>query len=194
MLALALCAGLALARQSDREQPMEIESDYQKTVLEESGGKGGVTELRGNVRMIQGSLKIVAERAVLYQHPGDARDAQGNDIGGTVARVLLTGKRAHLEERQDNGGALVRADAETIDYDADTGIARLEGNVDVVQQGRGEFSGPQMIYNTRTSEIESNAGNGGRVRMVIQPKAKKATTEKKGEPATRDEAGPDGGA
>ncbi|MBN8728657.1 MAG: lipopolysaccharide transport periplasmic protein LptA [Xanthomonadales bacterium] len=172
ILALALCAGLVHGRESDREQPMEIESDYQKTVLEDSGGKGGVTELRGNVRMTQGSLKIQADRATLYQHPGNARDAQGNDVGGTVARVVLTGRRAHLEERQDNGGALIRADAETIDYDADTGIAKLTGDVNVVQQGRGEFSGPQMVYNTRTSEIESDAGGGGRVRLIIQPKAK----------------------
>jgi lipopolysaccharide export system protein LptA len=191
LLALVLCASFVQARESDREQPMEIEADYQKTVLETGSGKGGVTELRGNVRMTQGSLKIQAARATLYQHPGTARDAQGNDIGGTVARVLLTGKRAHLEERQDNGGALIRADADTIDYDADTGIARLSGDVEVVQQGRGEFSGPQMVYNTRTGEIESDAGNGGRVRLTIQPKAKSAAPGHK--PEADSGARPDGG-
>ena len=193
LLALTLCAGLVHGRESDREQPMEIESDYQKTLLEDSGGKGGVTELRGNVRMTQGSLKIHADRATLYQHPGNARDAQGNDVGGTVSRVVLTGRRAHLEERQDNGGALIRADAQTIDYDADTGIAKLQGDVNVVQQGRGEFSGPQMVYNTRTSEIESDASSGGRVRLIIQPKPRNAASQRR-EPDADGETRPGGSA
>ncbi|MCK9538378.1 lipopolysaccharide transport periplasmic protein LptA [Dokdonella sp.] len=177
-IALVAMSAPLPALESDREQPMEITAGYQKTQLASDDNQQGITLFRNDVRMHQGSLKIHAAEATVYQHPADARDAHGNDIGGTVSRVLLTGQPAHLEERQQAGGALVRADAERIDYDADTGVAVLSGNVSVVQQGRGEFRGPRMTYNTRTGEIESGArgadGEGGRVHLIIAPKAKSA--------------------
>ena len=41
----------------------------------------------------------------------------------------------------------------------------------VVQQGRGEFRGAHMTYNTNTGVMESgNQDAGGRVHMIIQPK------------------------
>lgn len=191
-LALAACAGPLAAAESDRAQPMDITAGYQKSQLASADNQQGVTLFRGDVRMRQGSLKITAAEATLYQHATNARDAQGNDIGGSVARVVLTGQRAHLEERQQEGGALVSADAERIDYDADTGMAVLSGNVTVVQQGRGEFSGPRMTYNTRTGEIESDASqSGGRVHLVIQPKAKPAAPAKPAKDA-KDATKPDG--
>lgn len=171
-LVLLLACGAATALDGDRNQPMEITADFQKTRLA-GAQEAGITELRGNVQMVQGSLRIRAARALVHQHPGEARDAQGNDVSGNVARVVLSGNPAHLEERQQAGGALVSADAAEIDYDADSGLALLTGNVRVEQAGRGEFMGERMRYNTRTGEIESGAeGSGGRVRLLIQPKVK----------------------
>jgi lipopolysaccharide export system protein LptA len=173
-LALAV-APLAHALSTDRDKPMDITADYQKTQLNTSNKQPGVTHLRGNVRMLQGSLKASADEATMYQHPNGARDAQGNDISGGVQRVVLTGKRAHLEEQQDNNGGLVSADAARIDYNADSGIAELTGEVTVVQQGRGEFHGAHMTYNTNTGEMESgDTKPGNRVHIIMQPKAKPA--------------------
>jgi lipopolysaccharide export system protein LptA len=165
LLAL-LAAPLAQALSTDRDQPMDIRADHQKTAI------GEQTQLNGNVVMVQGSLKATGANATVYQHPSNARDSRGNDIGGSVKRIVLTGQRAHLEERQDGGG-LVTADARRIDYDVDTSIAELTGDVRVLQQGRGEFYGEHMTYNTVTGEIESGGTTpGNRVHMIIQPRAK----------------------
>ncbi len=186
LLAL-LAAPLAQALSTDRDQPMDIRADHQKTAI------GEQTQLNGNVVMVQGSLKATGANATVYQHPSNARDARGNDIGGSVRRIVLTGQRAHLEERQDGGG-LVTADARKIDYNVDTSIAELTGDVRVLQQGRGEFYGEHMTYNTVTGEIESGGTTpGNRVHMIIQPRAKGAgaAADKPTAPAPATPAGND---
>ncbi len=175
VLAALVAAPLAHALSTDRDKPMDITADYQKSQLNSSNGQPALTHLRGNVRMTQGSLKAHADEATMYQHAGNAKDAQGNDVSGGVQRVVLVGKPAHLEEQQDNNGGLVNANADKIDYNTDNGIAELTGNVTVVQQGRAEFHGAHMTYNTNTGEMESGDNTAAnRVHMIIQPKAKAA--------------------
>ena len=201
-LALALCLAaspFAHALGTDRDKPMDINADYQKTQLNSGGTQPGVTHLRGNVRITQGSLKANGAEATMYQHPANGKDAQGNSLAGGVQRVVLTGKRAHLEQLQDDNGGLVTAEAEKIDYNADTGVAELTGDVTVVQQGRGEFHGAHMTYNTNTGEMESGDNTpANRVHMIIQPKAKPpaapASKDAKpaGAPASKDAGAADG--
>ena len=157
----ALAAPAAHALSSDREQPMDVKSNYSKMV-QGSDKQPGHTYLRGDVRVVQGTMQANAAEATIHQNKA-----------GEVTRVLLTGKPAHLQQQQDGGG-LVKADAERIDYDNTSGIAELTGNVTVVQQGRGELHGAHMTYNTNTGEMESVGGDAGRVHMIIQPKAKPA--------------------
>lgn len=172
-LAALLAAPCALARTGDRDQPMDIRADHSKTT-QGSAKAAGVTILTGNVRMTRGTMKANAAQATLYQHPDGAKDAQGRDISNEVQRVILVGKPAHLEEI-GNDGDLVTSNADKIDYDADTSVAVLDGNVSVVRQGRSEFHGEHMVYNTETGEMESGNLNGSApVHIVIQPKAKPA--------------------
>ena len=104
----------------------------------------------------------------------EGKDAQGNDISNEVQRVILVGKPAHLEEI-GNDGDLVISNADQIDYNADTNVAVLDGNVSVVRQGRSEFHGEHMVYNTETGEMESGNLNGSApVHIIIQPKPKPA--------------------
>ena len=158
----ALVAPAAHALRSDREQPMDVKSNYSK-IVQGSDKQPGHTYLRGDVRVVQGTMHANAAEATIHQ-----------DKAGEVTRVVLTGKPAQLQQQQDGGG-LVKADAERIDYDNTSGIAELSGNVTAVQQGRGEFHGAHMTYNTHTGEMESGDASGGdRVHMIIQPKAKPA--------------------
>lgn len=163
----------AHALSSDRQQNMQINSDYAKIVQNKESNQPGVTYLTGNVTMDQGTTKARGDEATIYQHAADAKDAQGRSISGDVQRVVLIGrkKQAHLEQQQDSGG-LMSANSDKIDYDADTSIAVLTGNVVVNQPGRGEFKGATMTYNTNTGEMESGDKNGPgqRVQMVIEPK------------------------
>jgi len=165
----------ALALSTDKQQNMLINSDYAKIVQNKDSNAPGVTYLNGNVTMDQGTTKARGDEATVYQHPGDAKDAQGKDISGDVQRVILIGKKkqAHMEQQQDGGGVMT-ANADKIDYNADTTVAVLTGNVIVVQPGRGTFKGAYMTYNTNTGEMESGdkATAGQRVQMVIEPKNK----------------------
>lgn len=170
-----LCALVPLAASAlstDRQQPMDINADYSK-IVQGSDKTPGTTFLRGNVQVVQGSMKAHGAEATIYQHPSNAKDAKGNDISGEIQRVVLVGKQAHIEQQQDNGTGLMTADADRIDYDNDTSVAVLTGNVSVVQQGRGTFHGEKMTYNTNTGEMESGDSTAAnRVHLVIQPKSK----------------------
>lgn len=175
LLAAGLAPIAAHALTSDKQQNMLINSDHAKIIQNKDNKAPGVTYLDGNVTMDQGTTKARGDEATIYQHPGDAKDAQGRDISGDIARVVLIGKKkqAHLEQQQDSGG-LFTASSDRIDYNADTSVAVLTGNVVVVQPGRGEFKGATMTYNTNTGEMESGdkSSSSQRVQMVIQPKNK----------------------
>jgi len=184
-VAFALFVGFAPiaahALSTDKQQNMLINADYSKMVQNTNNNAPGVTYLTGNVTMDQGTTKARGDEATIYQHAGDAKDAQGKDISGDIQRVVLIGKKkqAHLEQQQDSGG-LFTANSDKIDYDADTSVAVLTGNVVVVQPGRGQFKGAYMTYNTNTGEMESGdkTGPGSRVSMVIEPKNKAPATDK----------------
>lgn len=173
--AIVLAPLAAHALTTDKQQNMLINADYSKIVQNKDNNAPGVTYLNGNVTMDQGTTKARGDEATIYQHAADAKDAQGKDISGDVQRVILIGKKkqAHLEQQQDAGG-LMTSESDKIDYNADTSIAVLTGNVVVNQPGRGQFKGAYMTYNTNTGEMESGdkTSAGQRVQMVIVPKNK----------------------
>lgn len=173
VLALLSVAPSVYALSTDRDKPMDITADHAKMV-QGTDNAAGVTYLTGNVRIIRGSMKATSAEATIYQHPAKSKNAQGKDISSAVQRVILIGKPAHMEEIGKNGD-LVTSNADKIDYNADTAIAELTGNVTVVQQGRSEFHGTHMTYNTNTGEMESGDNTAAnRVHMIIQPKAPSA--------------------
>ncbi|WP_323134916.1 lipopolysaccharide transport periplasmic protein LptA [Dyella halodurans] len=119
-----------------------------------------ITTLTGNVVATQGTMKVTGDVAKLYL-----------DADTQIARILVTGKMAHIEQL-DDAGNLMQGDADTLDYDNVNGIAVLIGNAVVRQQGRGEFHGDKLTYNTNTALITGQAGGDGLVHGVILPKAK----------------------
>ncbi len=175
LLALAAAAPGALALSTDRQQTMTTKSDYTK-VVQASANAAGSAYLRGNVQIVQGSMKAKGAEATIHQHPDGAKNAQGEDVSGSIQRIVLVGKQAHIEQQQDNGAGLMTADADKIDFDSDTGIAVLTGSVKVVQQGRGTFNGERMTYNTNTGEMESaDTVSHTPITMTFEPKKKPAT-------------------
>ena len=161
LLACALPAH-AHALSTDRDKPMDVTAAYSR-INQGSDGKPGTTYLRGDVRVVQGTLKANAAEATIRQ-----------DADGAIRTVVLTGSQARLEQQQDGGGLMV-AQADRIEFDNASSVAELTGDVKVVQQGRGEFRGAHMTYNTNTGVMESgNQDAGGRVHMIIQPTKKAA--------------------
>jgi lipopolysaccharide export system protein LptA len=168
----------AFALSSDRSQAMQIDANYQKTTQSQSGKAGDpdVTKLDGNVVVTQGSLKAHADHATIYKNPSGVADKNGN-VGG-ITRVVLTGKQAHMQQVHDVDCTLMTADADTIDYLNDTGIATLTGSVVVVQKDKGEFRGERMVYNTNTGEMESgDLSSTSRVHIVMEPKSEQPTAK-----------------
>jgi lipopolysaccharide export system protein LptA len=168
----------ALAKQDDRNQPMNFAS---KTV-DGYNAPNTITTLTGNVVATQGTMKLTGDIAKLYLD----QDTQ-------VARALVTGNPAHIEQL-DDANNLMQGDAAQLDYDNINGIAVLTGNAVVRQQGRGEFHGDKLTYNTNTALITGQAGGDGLVHGVILPKPKPGTpgapAAKPATPATNTPAKP----
>lgn len=157
LLAAAVAAMLiavsssASARTSDRHQPMEIESA--RSVC--GTGANATCTLSGNVVMVQGSLHVRADKAVLQQ------------AAGNPSRALLSGN-VSLQQDMDDGDR-IDASSDAIDYDLRNDVMVLTGNV-VIRQQRGTLTGQRVVYNLKTGQVESGGEGAGRVRMRILPK------------------------
>ncbi|MBS7456738.1 lipopolysaccharide transport periplasmic protein LptA [Coralloluteibacterium stylophorae] len=149
---LLAAAGSALARSSDREQDMIIDAASTEGELTDNG----TVTFSGDVRMDQGTLRVRADDAV-----GTLRD-------GEIVRVVLTGAPARLQQEDDQGQPM-DARAARIDYDLATDTAVLTGDVEI-EQPRGNLRGERVVYDIATGRVRAGQ-EGGRVRMVIQPKS-----------------------
>ncbi|WP_267225042.1 lipopolysaccharide transport periplasmic protein LptA [Dyella silvae] len=153
---LALLPALAFAKKSDREQPMNYDAKY----TEAFNAPNTISTLKGNVKVTQGTMVLTGDVAKIYL-----------DADQQIARVVVTGNPAHIQQL-DEANNLVQGDAQTLDYDNLNGIAVLTTNAVVRQQGRGEFHGDKLTYNTDTSLITGESGGEGMVHGVILPKPK----------------------
>ncbi len=171
-LALAF-ASSAFGLKTDKDQQTNIDANYSKRVDSKTGTANDpdVTDLDGNVVITKGTIKMTSAHATIYSIPSGAKTANA----GKVARTVLTGKQAHMQQLHDGDCSLMTADADKIDYNPFTNIADLTGSVVVVQAGRGEFRGQHIIYNTDTGDMESGdmTSAAGRVHMVMEPGDKK---------------------
>lgn len=165
---IALAAPAAHALKSDREQPLEVAANHFATNQNKH-----LTVLTGGVKLTRGTMKGESDKGTVYQ---------GND--DEINRVVLEGKPAKMQQQLDSGG-LMRATAANIDYDTEKATAILTGNAFVIQEGRGEFRGERIVYNTETGELTGEGAPGGGITMKMQPKVKtEAKTEAK--PAGKD--------
>ena len=154
LLAATLVPGVATARESDRNQPMDIVADNSGGNL---AGGNGKYRFSGNVVIVQGTLEIHADTADVIQKNGETE------------RVVLTGKQATLKQQMDDG-TWMNARADNMDYNVNSEVIVLTGNYKVDSE-RGSNAGQRMVYNTRSGDMQSG-GDGTRVRTVIQPKNK----------------------
>lgn len=152
IVALA-AAGSAGARSTDRNQPMDTESDHQNGTF--TGDS--VNQLSGNVHISQGSLDVRAARAEITMRDGEA------------VRAVLTGAPVVLTQQMDDGTPIT-ARASTVDYNLKAQTATFTGNVQI-QQPRGSLSGQRVVYNMRTGQVNSSGQGAGRPKMRILPRS-----------------------
>jgi lipopolysaccharide export system protein LptA len=152
----AAFATAAHARTSDRNQPMDIEAAHQICGF----GANDTCTMTGNVTISQGSLNVVAAKAVVEQS------------GGEPSRALLSGG-VTLRQAMDDGNQ-INAKSSNVDYNLKTEVVVFTGNVEIVQQ-RGTLNGQRVVYNMKTGQVESGGDGNGRVKMRILPKSSQGT-------------------
>lgn len=153
LLLLAAASPLA-ALESDRQQPMQINSDRF-----EAGMNTSTTVLTGNVRITQGSLVVKAARADITQDKGE------------VSRALLTGAPATLKQTLAGGGEL-NASAQTIDYQLAEEMVDLRGGV-ILERPQGTLRSEHVSYSVKTGRLAAGEGASGGVQLVIPPRVPK---------------------
>lgn len=152
LLAAALAAGPALAKSTDRQQPMDVSADNSDALMEDNG----VSVLQGNVRIRQGTLEVDADRAEIHRR------------GGDIDRIVLTGAPVRLRQVSD-GGEPLDASARTVTYTMSEEIMVLAGSVEI-RQPRGTMRGETVRYDIDTGRL-NGGGDGQGVTLRILPKS-----------------------
>jgi len=152
-----------MALESDRQESLEVSANSTDGTLGD-----GVTTLRGNVDIRQGTLRITAD------------EAEVKKIDGRVGSVTFRGQPAFLEQEIEEQG-LVQATANVIDYQVATGIVTLTGNADV-KHPQYQISGELLTYDLNIQHFQgsSDENGNGRIHILLDPAVINADSEKKG--------------
>ena len=151
LLAAAVAAGPALAKSTDRQQPMDLSAANMDALLSDDS----VSTLEGSVTIRQGSLEVDADRAEIHRKAGE------------IDRIVLTGSPARLRQISDQGEPMDASAAQVV-YTISSEVMVLTGNV-VITQPRGNLRGETVKYDITTGRLDGG-GDGQRVQMRILPK------------------------
>lgn len=158
-----LCLSLPLmALESDRQEPLEVSANSTDGTLGD-----GVTTLRGNVDIRQGTLRITAD------------EAEVKKVDGKVSSVTFRGQPAFLQQEIEEQG-LVQATANTIDYQVASGLVTLAGNADV-KHPQYQISGDLLTYDLNVQHFQGSSGEdgNGRIHILLDPEVIKSGSLKK---------------
>lgn len=141
-----------MALESDRQKPLEVNANSTDGTLGD-----GITTLRGNVEIRQGSLHITAD------------EAEVNKIDGRVNSVTFRGQPAFLEQKIEDQG-LVQATANVIEYQVASGLVTLTGNAEV-KHPQYQISGDSITYDLNIQHFQGSgdANGNGRIRILLDP-------------------------
>ncbi len=165
-LLLLLSAGLALqafALESDISKPMNIRANSV-----EINDKTGVSTYRGNVVVIQGSMKITAD-ILWVTHNTEHK----------LMKIVAEGRPATYKQRPDNKDQDVRAQARRMEYFANRSLLVLKRQASL-SQGGNVFKSGKILYNLKTDRILAGARQtkGSRVNITIEARDKKTNKAK----------------
>ena len=154
----ALFATEAAALPSDREKPIHISSDSA-----DIDDATGIAIYRGNVIMDQGTTQLKGDTVTLYVS------------NKKIKRIVSKGNaqtQAYYEEEQTDNQGILKAWANTIDYNLVKETVALTTKARLIQNGD-TFVGNNIDYDQKKQLVNAKGGTGkkgsGRVQMVIQP-------------------------
>jgi lipopolysaccharide export system protein LptA len=184
-LSISLIAGLmvsaqSLALSSDRDQPAQIEADDT-----EINFKTGVRTLTNNVLVVQGSLRVKADKLVATYNKQ-----------GTLVKAVADGSLARFKQRPDDQPDDVEGWAKKILVDYPTNTITLIGKA-ALKQGATTATGNKIIYNMATDKLRimggSNvitAGKAGAAAAAPKPKIEDPFKDEVKDPAVTSESSP----
>lgn len=146
-----------LALPDDSQQRLTLEA--RSAEFDEANG---ITTYIGDVVMAQGSMKIEADKLVIYGELDSAK------------RVLATGNPARFQQQPSVTAQTVKAVANRLDYKVSDETLVLTGNASLEQEGNSLKSG-RIEYDVKKSLVKAGSDkkqgtSEDRVRMVIPPK------------------------
>ncbi len=162
----------------DQQQPIRIQSN--SAVIDDNKG---VSIYRGNVNVLQGSIKVLADTVTVH-----------NGENG-ITRVVAVGTPAHYQQQREADSTLTNAYGNIVEYRIIDQFIRIHKNAKLEEDGN-SFSGERIDYDMKHRTVkaysDTNAPSGdksSRVEIIIQPKAVTDTKEPGGEAS--DDAAPD---
>lgn len=157
-LGLLLSVRLAFGLETDSEQPVYIDSDT--AVYDENTQ---VSTYIGNVIATQGSIRIDADKLVVYLKDGD------------IIKLVATGKPSKFEQLPAVGKEKMYGEGLVNEFYPDKNLLIFMQNASV-WQGDAKQSSDHIEYDTKNSLLKAGQGqtDGKRVHSVIKPKAKPA--------------------
>lgn len=153
LLTALLFSALALADQSDFQQPLSVDSDTFFTDIQTSN-----LVYERNVIVQQGSLKILAEKLEI-----DGSAGKGAEI------FIATGNPATYSQLMEDGSR-VEAEAQEIRFERTDRMLTMTGNAELRQSGS-LVRGALMRYNIETQQLNAERGDedNERVRTIFEP-------------------------
>lgn len=151
-LSLLACAAHALPE--DRQQPIEVSADSA-----ERDEKAGTTTYTGRVQVDQGTIRIEADKVVLFTE------------GKKVTRINAVGQPAKFQQQPEPNKGLVHAQGLTMDYLVSEEHVVLQQNARMEQDGS-VVQGDRIDYYVNQRLVKAAADKSApqkRVRVVIPP-------------------------
>lgn len=153
-LMLWLLPQTVVALATDRDQPLELEADEA-----ELDNSTGVSIYTGNVVVVQGSMRLEADKLVVHAKDGD------------VQSMEATGQPAYFRQRPEGEDKDIEGGGLRIDYRSSDSKVILTGKA-WVNQGKDELRGARIEYDIDAERVVANRAQGGeqRVRIILQPR------------------------
>lgn len=152
----------------DRDVPLQFDAGQMKI-----DGKRRVRVLSGGVQLTRGTFWLASQQVELRETP------KGTDFA--IATSSPT-QQARFKQKREGLDELIDGQADRIEYDAATETVRLIGNA-LLKRLHGEevteqVTGQVIVYEhgKETFEVQGG-GTGSRVKGVVTPAARPATTD-----------------
>lgn len=151
-LGFLLQVSFAQALPEDQQQPIHVTAN---SAVQENN----TVTYRGNVIIVQGSVRIAADQVVIYHEKGK------------LQKAIATGKPARFQEQPEANGGLITGNATTlIYYNADQRVELLQDAY--VDRDKSSVKGDRIEYLLPSKTVRAETAPNSpasRVEMVLQP-------------------------